>query len=95
MVSLLTLLPVSLNGMGIREWGTVLFLKPLGVNEGTALTLAFLWFAVNTVAALAGGFVYLFGVSHGSIPRPEVQPDHEPLGDHPDQGRAGQFKAAA
>ena len=61
MVSLLTLLPISVNGMGIREGGMVLFLNPLGVNEGTALTLAFLWFTVFTAASLCGGAVYLFG----------------------------------
>lgn len=66
MVSLLTLLPVSLNGMGIREGGTVLFLAPLGIGAGTALSVAFLWFAVGTVASLGGGCVYLFG----RFPRP-------------------------
>src|SRR5262249_40042492 len=60
MVTLLTLLPVSLNGMGIREGGMVLFLAPLGVGTGTALSLAFLWFAVFTAASLGGGCVYLF-----------------------------------
>jgi uncharacterized membrane protein YbhN (UPF0104 family) len=91
MVSLLTLLPVSLNGMGIREGGMILFLTPLGVNEGTAVSLAFLWFTVSLAAGLCGGAVYLFGW----YPRPEVQTDHESIGDHSHQGRAGQSKAAA
>ena len=34
MVSLLTLLPVSINGMGVREGGMVLLLAPLGVGTG-------------------------------------------------------------
>ena len=34
LVTLLTLVPVSLNGMGVREWGTVLLLAPLGVGPG-------------------------------------------------------------
>ena len=91
MVSLLTLLPVSLNGMGIREWSTVLFLAPLGVGEGPALCLAVLWFFVLTTVSLGGGVVYLFGW----FPRPEVLPHHEPFGGHPDQRRAGQSQAAA
>jgi uncharacterized membrane protein YbhN (UPF0104 family) len=99
MVSLLTLLPVSLNGMGLREWGMVLFLKPLGVGRETALMLSLLWFAVFTAASLAGGLVYLFG----RFPRPEgsadladeVQADDGPVGGDPSQGRARQFKAAA
>ena len=61
MVSLLTLLPISVNGMGVRELGTVVFLAPLGVHEDTAKTLAFLWFAVNVSVSLMGGLVYLFG----------------------------------
>ncbi|MBV9122036.1 MAG: flippase-like domain-containing protein [Planctomycetes bacterium] len=91
MVSLLTLLPISLNGMGLREGGMVLFLRPLGVPEGTALSLAFLWFLVFTAAGLCGGGVYLFG----SFPRPEVSSDHGSVDHHSHQGRTGQSQAAA
>jgi uncharacterized membrane protein YbhN (UPF0104 family) len=92
MVSLLTLLPVSLNGMGVREGGMVVFLTPLGIGEGTAMTLAFLWFSVFTVTSLLGGAVYLFGW----FPRPEERSDHEcAVRGDPDQGREGQLKTAA
>lgn len=91
MVSLLTLLPVSVNGMGVREAGVVLFLAPLGVSEGSALSLAFLWFLVNVTVSLSGGAVYLFG----SFPRPEVQSEHDSVGDRSDQGRERQSRAAA
>jgi uncharacterized membrane protein YbhN (UPF0104 family) len=92
MVSLLTLLPVSLNGMGVREGGMIVFLAPVGLGEGTALTLAFLWFSVFTVTSLLGGAVYLFGW----FPRPEERIEHEyAVRRDPDQGRTGQSKAAA
>jgi uncharacterized membrane protein YbhN (UPF0104 family) len=91
MVTLLTLIPVSLNGMGVREGGTVLFLAPLGIAEGTALSLAFLTFAVYSAASLLGGGVYLFG----RFPTPQVQPDHETVHCDPDQGRTGEYKTAA
>jgi uncharacterized membrane protein YbhN (UPF0104 family) len=90
MVTLLTLLPVSLNGMGVREGGMVLFLTPLGVPAGTALSLAVLWFSVFAAASLCGGGVYLCG----RFPRPEGQPDHEPVRGDSDQGRTGQPQAA-
>jgi uncharacterized membrane protein YbhN (UPF0104 family) len=61
MVSLLMLLPISINGMGVREAGIVLFLLPLGVDETTSLSLAFLWFSVGATVCLIGGIVYLFG----------------------------------
>jgi uncharacterized membrane protein YbhN (UPF0104 family) len=88
MVSLVTLLPIS---MGIREGSMVLFLKPLGVNEGTAMSLAFLWFCVFTAAGLCGAGVYLFG----NLSRPGEGPHDELIHSGSDQGRAGQSKAAA
>jgi uncharacterized membrane protein YbhN (UPF0104 family) len=91
MVALLTLLPVSLNGMGVREAGMILFLQPAGVSPATAVTVAFLSFGVQTAAGLAGALVYLFG----QFPRhPEVRHD-DAVGDRPHQGRAGQPRAAA
>jgi len=95
MVSLLTLLPISVNGMGVRELGTVAFLAPLSVNADTASTLAFLWFAVSITLSLIGGLVYLFGAypkaqnvtsegtSDGSVDRDS------------DQGREGKYSQAA
>jgi glycosyltransferase 2 family protein len=97
MISLLTLLPVSINGMGVREGAAVLLLTPFGVEQGTALTLAFLWFAVYAAVSLMGGVVYLTG----RFAKPEMpadvptEVDHGPIGGDPDQGRAGQHRSAA
>jgi glycosyltransferase 2 family protein len=85
MVTLLTLLPISLNGMGVREWGIVWFLQSFSVASGTALSLSFLWFLIMTVCSLLGGVVYLLESSR----RSEVQA-HEGVGHHSYQGRAGQ-----
>jgi uncharacterized protein (TIRG00374 family) len=59
MVTLMMHLPISLNGMGVREGGTVLFLLPFGVEPSAALTLAFLWFTTGVAVSLMGGVVYL------------------------------------
>jgi uncharacterized membrane protein YbhN (UPF0104 family) len=90
MIALLTLLPVSLNGMGVREAGVVLYLAPLGVPQASAMTLAFLWFLVMMAAGVCGGVVYLIC----RFPRPEVQSDESVRGDS-DQGRTRQPRAAA
>jgi uncharacterized protein (TIRG00374 family) len=90
-VTLLTLLPISLNGMGVREGATAVMLAPLGVETGTAVTLAFLWFAALVVPSLGGVFFYL----SGGVPRFEEKPDDQSLGGDPDQGRAGQPRPAA
>jgi uncharacterized membrane protein YbhN (UPF0104 family) len=90
MVSLLTLLPISINGLGVREWGVVLFLAPFQVEAPTAVSLSFLWFLVFTAASLIGGGVYLLDRSPG----PEVRSDDESVGGDPHQGRAGELEAA-
>ncbi|MSU78767.1 MAG: flippase-like domain-containing protein [Gemmataceae bacterium] len=99
MVSLLTLLPISVNGMGVREVGTIVFLAPLGIDADSAKTLAFLWFAVNVAVSLSGGLVYLAGTAPKSnkdevSQSPEVNDDGS-VDRYPDQGRTGESKAAA
>jgi glycosyltransferase 2 family protein len=98
MVSLLTLLPISVNGMGVRELGTVAFLAPLSIHADTAKTLAFLWFAVSVAVSLLGGLVYLFG----AYPKAQVEADsvkegndHGSIDRDSDQGREGQHQKAA
>jgi uncharacterized membrane protein YbhN (UPF0104 family) len=98
MVSLLTLLPLSVNGMGVREGSVALFLGLQGVDKGAAVTLAFLWFAVFGALGLLGGAVYLCG----AFPKPAASArgaseanDDESLGRGPDQGREGQLDQAA
>lgn len=93
LVSILTLLPISLNGMGLREAGTVLLLAPLAVSEASAVTLSLLLFAIYTVASLMGGVVYLFGRS----PRfsMEASGHANSVGGDSDQGRMRKPSAAA
>jgi uncharacterized membrane protein YbhN (UPF0104 family) len=99
MVSLLTMLPITVGGHGLREVAMVLFLAPLGIGQGTALPLSFLWLSVYVAASLAGGLVYVFG----NFPAPtdavgapiEGPSDDGPVDRNSDQGRAGQPRAAA
>jgi uncharacterized protein (TIRG00374 family) len=96
MVALLTLLPVSVSGMGVREAGMVLFLQPAGIAVGPAVTVAFLWFCVQTAGGLCGAVVYLFigSAKRGREISKEVRHD-DALGHRPDQGRARKYRAAA
>ncbi len=97
LVALLTLLPVSVNGMGLREAGTVVLLAPLGVPAEQAVFLALLQFAAIGSASLLGGLFYL----GEGWPRPrsegseEDRGDAEPVRGGADQGRARQPSAAA
>ena len=90
-VTLITMFPISLNGMGVREWGMVLLLAPLGVAQENATALSLLWFLVYSSLGLLGGVWYLFG----RFPRFEVRSDDDSVGCGADQGREGEHQAAA
>jgi uncharacterized membrane protein YbhN (UPF0104 family) len=98
MVSLLTMLPISINGWGVRENATVLFLAPLGVTKDTAVTLALLWFAVFLTGSLLGGAVYLFGhfpkLNSPALPLESTEVEHGIVDHRADQGRTRQHSAA-
>jgi glycosyltransferase 2 family protein len=91
MITLMTVLPISLNGIGVREGGMILFLSPLGVPDAAAVSLAVLWFMVFTAASLLGGVVYFLG----DFSRPKGSCHDAVVGDHSDQGRARQSRSAA
>jgi uncharacterized membrane protein YbhN (UPF0104 family) len=99
MVSLLTLLPISVNGIGVREWGTIAFLVPLSVHEDTAKTLAFLWFGASVAVSLLGGLVYLSGAYPKAATNPgtanEGTNENGSVDRDTDQRRDGEHKKAA
>lgn len=61
MVAILTILPISFNGMGIREGGFIFFLGLKGISAEKALTLSLSFFAIQIAASLIGGLAYAFG----------------------------------
>lgn len=108
MVALLTMLPLSINGLGLREAGMVLFLTPVMVvpvnipepsewATAQALTLSLLWFAVYTFVSLLGGVVYMLS----RFPKPQEPAevpgevlDNGSVDRDSHQGRAGQYSQA-
>lgn len=53
-ITLLTLLPISINGIGVREAGFVYLFKLQGVPAEAAMTLGILMFAIPVCASLFG-----------------------------------------
>jgi uncharacterized membrane protein YbhN (UPF0104 family) len=60
-IGLLSALPISLNGVGVREGGLVWILSSYGVAEATCVALGLLWLSVTVATGLVGGLVYLLG----------------------------------
>ncbi len=69
MIEVLTLLPVSVSGLGIREWAYLALFVPAGVPSETALAVALalsaLILARNLAGALFLGAVYRPGETQG------------------------------
>jgi len=53
----ITMVPVSIAGLGVRESMFVVLLGEFGVDAGRALSLALVWLASALLLALAGAIV--------------------------------------
>jgi hypothetical protein len=103
LVTLVTLLPISVNGVGLREFCTIILLAPLGVDATGAASLSILNFASQALVSLAG-LIFLFGrfpraqaagpVISGRVGWEGARHEDAVRG-HSHQGRAGQPPAAA
>ncbi len=58
LISLGGMLPVSVNGLGVREALYILLFGRIGVSTELAVSLALLYLAVTFVASLPGGLMY-------------------------------------
>jgi uncharacterized protein (TIRG00374 family) len=61
LVIILTLIPLSLNGLGVREGGFVFFLTGLGVGQAEALSFGLLSYALLVIVSLSGGAAFGWG----------------------------------
>jgi hypothetical protein len=60
LITTITVLPISLAGIGIREGAFVFFFAQAGVAQAQALSLSLLLFTQTVILALLGGVWYLF-----------------------------------
>jgi hypothetical protein len=74
LVSLAGMVPVSVNGLGVREALYILLFGRIGIPAELAVSLALLYFGVTVVASLPGGIVYALQKSPGSLAA-EAAPD--------------------
>jgi uncharacterized membrane protein YbhN (UPF0104 family) len=60
-VDLISILPISISGIGVREGSYVYLLYLAGVQTSKGLAFGILGFIVVTAASLLGGIIYVFG----------------------------------
>lgn len=78
-ILLISMIPVSLAGWGVREAGFLVILVPLGVPSENALMLGISFGLAGLCGALIGGLSIALGLS---APEPTVQSDDKPTNAH-------------
>lgn len=58
-VMLAMVVPISINGVGVREGGLAMLLAPEGVPGEQAVAIALLWFLSSIVSGLIGGLLFM------------------------------------
>lgn len=59
LVGVFSALPVSLNGIGLREGGYLFLLSQLDVTSEKAIAFSLLWFVIVALDSLVGGLVFI------------------------------------
>ncbi|RLS30744.1 MAG: UPF0104 family protein [Planctomycetota bacterium] len=78
LVALLTVLPLSISGVGIREGGLALLLNPEGISTEQSVALGLLWFLTTVIGGLIGGFIFFLNRSHTHSPNNSDPVTHLP-----------------
>lgn len=60
-VAILQVLPITVGGLGVREWALVLFLHPLGVPDSRAVGLGLLVYGLTLAVSLLGAPSFAVG----------------------------------
>jgi hypothetical protein len=66
--SLFLILPISVGGLGVREWSFKLLYQPIGVTEPMAVVMSLLVYLIgNVIPGIIGGIIYLIRGTRGVV----------------------------
>ena len=66
-ISAITMLPISIGGLGVRDNAAALFFGKVGMSHDFAVAMSLLNFVYILIVACAGGIIYVFTVYHRRI----------------------------
>lgn len=59
LISVITMIPVSLNGLGVREVSYIFFFQKLGIPDEISLSVSLLFFFLVSISSIVGGLFWL------------------------------------
>jgi len=60
LIGAITMLPISIGGLGLRDAATIFFFSKIGVTNNVAFAISLLGFSYTLLISLMGGIVYVF-----------------------------------
>jgi hypothetical protein len=66
-ITLISMIPISLNGMGLREYAFMSLFGAIGVPASACIALGLLSSAVIIISSMPGGIVYIFFRNQGDL----------------------------
>ncbi|MFA5144393.1 MAG: lysylphosphatidylglycerol synthase transmembrane domain-containing protein [Candidatus Omnitrophota bacterium] len=75
-IGAITLLPVSIGGLGLREMTTVIFFSQVGISQNLTVAMSLLNTSFIFVCGALGGLIYVFTVHHRRIQHHKSFPIH-------------------
>ncbi len=65
-ISSLLVLPISVSGLGVREWGYLTLFGQVGVPGVVALSMSLAFYLINVLSGLIGGVLYAWEGARGA-----------------------------
>jgi glycosyltransferase 2 family protein len=72
-IGAVTLLPISIGGLGIRDTLTVFFFGQVGMVKDTAFAMSLLSFSFILLYGILGGLIYVFTIHHRRVQYHQTQ----------------------
>lgn len=66
-IGAITLLPISIGGLGLRDAATIFFFAKVGVSRDLAFAMSLLNFSFILIVGTLGGLIYVFTIHHRRI----------------------------
>jgi len=70
LLALVMVVPIFINGIGVREGGLAVLLAPHGVSQDQAMAVGMLWLATTMICGLLGGVLCLLDLLDRSATQP-------------------------
>ena len=67
LISVTGMIPLSIGGVGIRDWAMVALFDPVGIDSNAAAAMSLCLYGVSAIAGLMGGAIYLVQSVRGVV----------------------------